>query len=85
MVERRQMRRRVNAASQPRGDDETLECEIGRDLAREFLSDRRAVAGADDGDDRNVGKIELAFGIEEGWRRIDLRQRGRIARLTDRD
>ena len=85
MIERRQMRRRIDAASQARGDDETLEPEIDRERAREFLSGRRAVAGADDGDDRNVGKIEPTFGIEEGWWRIDLSERRRITRLTDGD
>ena len=41
-----------------------------------------SVAGADHGDDRSVGKIEPAFGIEERRRRIDMGERGRIALLT---
>ena len=51
---------------EPRGDDEALKPELGRDLAREFLTDRRAVAGADDGDDRDMGEIESALGVGAG-------------------
>jgi hypothetical protein len=50
----------------------------------EFLSDRRAVAGADDSDDRNIGKMESALDVEKGRRRIDLGKRRRVARLTHR-
>jgi hypothetical protein len=66
MLERGKMRRRVDAAGEPRSDDEPFKRKIGGDLAGEFLSDGGAVARADDGDDRNVGKIEPAFGVEEG-------------------
>ena len=85
MVERGGVRRRVDAAGKSRGDDKSFKREAGGDLAGEFLSDGGAVAGADDGDDRNVGELQPAFDEEEGRRRIDLRERRRIARLADRD
>jgi len=37
-----------------------------------FLPDRRAVAGADNGDDGNIGELELAFGVKQRRRRIHL-------------
>jgi hypothetical protein len=85
MLERRKMRCRVDAAGEPRGDDEALEPEIGRELAGEFLSDGGAVAGADDSDDGDVGEIELALGVEERRRRIDFGERRGVARLADGD
>jgi len=85
MFERGTMRSGVDSPGQPRGDDKTLECEIGRDLAGEFLSDGGAVARADNGDDRNVGEFKPAFDVEEGRRRVDLGERRRIARLADGD
>ena len=79
------VRRRVDAAGESRGDDESFEREVGGELAGEFLSDGGAVARADDGDDRHVGELEPAFDEEQGRRRIDLRERRRIARLADGD
>ena len=76
MVERGRMRRRVDAAGEPGGDDESFKREIGGELAGEFLADRRAVAGADDGDDRPVGELQPALDVEEGRRRIDLGEAG---------
>ena len=69
----------------PRANDETFKAEIGRDLASEFLSDRRAVARADNGHRRKAGELEIAFDEEERRRRIDMRQCRRVARLADRD
>jgi hypothetical protein len=57
------MRRRIDAAGESRGDDETFEREFGGDLTGEFLPDRRAVARADNGDDGDIGEVEPAFGI----------------------
>jgi hypothetical protein len=85
VLERGNMRRGVDAAGEPGGDDEALKREIGRNLAGEFLSDGGAVARTDDGDDRNVGELQPAFDVEEGRRRIDLGERRRIARLADGD
>jgi hypothetical protein len=48
-----------------------------------FLPDRRAVAGADNGDDGNIGELELAFGVKQRRRRIHLGERGRISRLAE--
>ena len=64
-----------------RGDDETLDAELGRQPSRELLSYGGTVAGANDGHHRHIGKIELALGVEE--RRVDVRQRRRVARLAD--
>lgn len=54
-------------------------------LAREFLSRRRAVAGADDGDDGKGGELGAALDVEQRWGRIDMGERRRIARLAERD
>lgn len=85
MLERCHVRCRIDAAGEPRSDDEALKREIGRELARKFLSDGGAVACADDGDDGNVGEIEPALGVEEGRGRVDLSEGRRIARLPDGD
>jgi len=66
MLERRKMRGRIDAAGEPRGNDEALECEFGRELAREFLANGGAVASADDGDDRNVGEIASTWASAGG-------------------
>ena len=85
MLERRHVRRRVDAASEPGGDDETFEAKLGGDLTGEFLPDGRAVARADNGDDRDVGELQPALDVEQRRRRIDLGKRRRIARLADGD
>ena len=59
VLQRGAMCGRIDAAGEPGGDDEALESELARKLAREFLPDGRAVAGADDGDDGDVGELEL--------------------------
>lgn len=66
-------------------EPEALERKVGSELAGEFLSDGRAVAGADNGDDGHVGKFEPALGVEEGRWRVHLGERRRIARLADGD
>jgi hypothetical protein len=66
MLERAAMRSRVDAACEPRGDDETFEPELARKLAREFLSRRGAVAGADDSDDGKGGELGAALDVEKG-------------------
>ena len=78
------MRRRVDAAGEARGDDETFKRKLGRDLAGEFLPDRRAVARADNGDDGDVGELEPALGVERGAGHRPGQAR-RIARLADGD
>lgn len=55
----------IDAAGKTRGDDETLDPQLGGEASGEFLSHGRAVAGAHDGHDGNVGEIELALGVEE--------------------
>jgi hypothetical protein len=59
--------------------------EIGRKCAGEFLPNGRAVAGSNDGHDRNVGEIEPPLDAEQRGRRIDLSKRRRIAWLSDSD
>ena len=54
-------------------------------LAREFLSRRRAVAGADDGDDGKGGELGATLDVEQRRGRIDMSERRRIARLAERD
>jgi hypothetical protein len=66
MLESRRVSRRVDAAGEPRSDDETFKCKLGGNLTGEFLPDRRAIARADNGDDGNVGEFEPAFGVEQG-------------------
>src|SRR5262245_42034357 len=85
MLERAAMRGGVDAAGEPRGDDETFEPEFARKLAREFLSRCRAVAGADDGDDGKGGELGASLDVEQGRGRIDMGERRRIARLAERD
>jgi hypothetical protein len=77
------VRRRIDTAGESRGDDETFERELGGDLTGEFLSHRRAVACADNGDDGDIGEVEPAFGIEQRRRCIDLGKCRRIAGLAD--
>ena len=85
MLERGAMRGRIDAARETRGDDEAFRPKLACELAGEFLSRRRTVAGADDGDDGNVGEIGAALDVEEGRGRIDMGERRRIARLAERD
>ena len=61
----------------------TFERELGGDLTGEFLPDRRAIAGADNGDDGDIGEVKPAFGIKQRRRCIDLGKRRRIAGLAD--
>jgi hypothetical protein len=85
MLERAPMRGGVDTAREPRGDDETFEPEFDGKLAREFLSRRGAIAGADDGDDGKGGELGAALDVEQGRGRIDMGERRRIARLAERD
>ena len=81
MLERAPMRGGVDTAREPRGYDETFEPEFARKLAREFLSRRRAVAGADDGDDGKGGEFGAALDVEQRRGRIDMGEsRGRRSR-----
>jgi hypothetical protein len=83
MFERCDMRCRVDAAGEAGGNDETFQRKLGRDLAREFLSNRRAVASADNGDNGDIGELQPALGVEQGRRGVDLGKGGGIAGLTD--
>jgi hypothetical protein len=75
----------IDTAGKTRGDDETFDSEVCGEAPGEFLSLGRAVAGAHDGHDWDVGEIELALGVEERRGRVDLRQRRRVAWLSDGD
>ena len=65
MLKCRTMRRGINAAREPRSDDETLEPKLACKLAGEFLPDGRAVARADDGDRGDAGEIGAALDVEK--------------------
>jgi hypothetical protein len=65
MLERAAVCGGVDAARESRGDDEAFEPEFARKLAREFLSRRRAVAGADDGDDGKGGELGATLDVEK--------------------
>jgi hypothetical protein len=56
-IKRAAVRGSVDAPRESRGNDEAFEPEFARKLAREFLSRRRAVAGADEGDDGKGGEL----------------------------
>jgi hypothetical protein len=85
MLERAAVRGGVDAPRKSRGNDEALEPEFARKLPREFLSRRRTVAGADDGDDGKGGELGAALDVEQRRGRIDMGERRRIARLAERD
>ena len=68
------MRRGIDTAGKARCDDEALEAEIGGKTSREFLSDRRAVARADDGDDGNRGEVEIALHVKKRRGSVDFAQ-----------
>ena len=81
VLERRLVRRRVDAAGQPGGDDEAGAADAGREHAGELLARGRGVARADDGDDRARQVAGVALDVEQRRRRIDGGQRRRIAGL----
>jgi hypothetical protein len=83
MFERGAVRCCVDSAGKSRGYHEAFLAKFGRDLAGEFLAHRRAVPRADNRHDRNAGKIEPAFDIEERRRRIDPCNRRRITLFAD--
>ena len=79
------MRRGIDTAGKARCDDEALEAEIGGKTSREFLSDRRAVACTDDGNDGNRGEVEIALHVKKRRGSVDFTKRRRVARLADGD
>lgn len=80
----RAMRRLVDAARQPRNDDEAGFAKIVRDRAREFQPGGGGVARADNGNHRPHHGFKLAAHAEQGRRIVERRKPRRIARFFGR-
>ena len=78
------MRRLIDAARQPRGDDKTGVAEIARQRAREFEAGAGGVARADDGDHRPHQHLKRAAHAEQGRRIVEHGQPRRIAGFARR-
>ena len=79
------MRGLIDAARQPRDDDEAGVAEIARQLACEFQPGAGGVARADDGDHRPHQRVGRAAHAEQRRRIVERRQPRRIAGLAGRD
>ena len=78
------MRRLVDAAREPGGDDEAGLAEVARQPLGEFEPGAGGIARADDGDHRPRQHLKRAAHAEQRRRVIDQRQPRRIAGLTRR-
>src|SRR5258708_17368206 len=79
------MRRRIDAASEPRGDDIATLAEIPCDLHGEFPPGDRGIARADDRHHWPAEAGDLAAHADERRSGIDMAEPGRIIGLADRD
>ena len=77
--EARGMRRRVDAAGEPGGDDKACFAEFARDPLGEFQSRARGVARADDRHHRQCKRVHVAADGQERRRIVDHLQPVRIA------
>ena len=77
------MRRRIDAARQPRSDRIALAAELGGEVARELDAGKRSVARADDGDRRQREDIGFALHGDDRRRLVHAPQHRRIVRLAD--
>ena len=75
----------IDAAREPRGDDEARFAELAREPLGEFHARRRGIARAHHGDHRHLQRRERAAHGKERRRVIDHRQARRIVGLGERD
>lgn len=79
------MRGLIDAAGEPRDDDEAGLSKLARELAGEFQARAGGIARADDGDHRTHQRCVLAAHGEQRRRIVDHRQPRRIALLAGRE